>query len=400
MNLEAAQPAGLSGRGAPSSASPQEPEGALNVRDAASQLSELLSDDGRSPGDDGSGKHARDQVDGDDLDNGDDDDGRNPPVEDDAELDDDSDTDDLDEGDDTSDDNDDPDESDDDDDDSGDEITTIEALSEALEMEQDDLKKLTLTFKAAGEDVTAPLSEIIAGYQKDSDYRKNTAALAEERKTFTNTVKTQQDTYTQQSTVLAQVIGSFENGIKKRLQSDEMAALRTSDPSEWNARMIEANNQLTGLQQMRTAASADFEKFKEGTKRAFLKTQGEILAKDVPDWGAEKLDIAQNVMKNYGFSDDEIPEIADARLIKAALAFDEMSKELAALKEQKAKGKRAATKVKEKVPKTLKPGSKGKAKSKRPNFDNAKRRLKANPTGKRNTAAAADAIEQLLVSVD
>lgn len=396
MNTAAQTVTTPSGFGAAGGAKPVEPEGAItNLRDASSQLEALLDDDGNSPDHDVS---ARDQVD-DDLDNGDADDSRNPPVKD-VVDDDDSDTDDHDDDDDTSDDNDDSDDDSDDSDEDEPELSTLDELAEALEMEADDLKDLKVTFNAAGEQVTVPISEIISGYQKDSDYRKQTAALAEERNTFTSTVKTQQETYTRQSTVLAQVLMNIENSIKSAVKNPDMDALRQSDPAEWNARVTEANARLGNLEQLRNAASDNFKKFQMEAKKAFLQTQGQILQKDVEGWGDEKLKVAQDVMRSYGFSDEEIPEIADARLIKAALAFDAVMKENAALKEQKAKGKKAATKVKEKVPKTLKPGTRAKAKSKRPNFDKAKRRLKANPVGKANTQAAADAIEQLLVKVE
>lgn len=386
----AAQTATPSGHSAPPSAAPVEPQGAINVRDAASQLEALLDDDGNSPDHDVS---ARDQV-RDDLDTGDaDQDDRNPPVEDVTDDDDDSDTLDLDGDDDTSDINDDPDTDDA-------EPLTFDQLAEELEVEPDDLKKLTISFNAAGEQVTLPLEEVIKGYQKDSDYRKSTAALAEERKTFTSTVKTQQETYTHQSTVLAQVMGTIENSIRNQVNSPQMQALRESDPSEWNARITEANQRLGNLNQLRQSASENFKKFQSDAQIAFLQTQGQILEKDVEGWGQEKLDAAQNVMRNYGFSDEEIPQIADARLIKAALAFDDVMKENAALKEQLAKGKKAAKRVKAEVPKTLKPGSRKTARGSKPNFQKAKERLRRTPTGKANTLAAAAAIEHLLTPVD
>ena len=103
---------------------------------------------------------------------------------------------------------------------------------------------------------------------------------------------------------------------------------------------------------------------------------------EVPDWGADKLQTALGVVREMGFSDDEVANIADSRLIKAALRFHDLQAENKALKEAASKAQAAARKVKKTVPKkTLKPNaSKDGAPSKgkgidRKNVISLKRRL-------------------------
>ncbi len=48
--------------------------------------------------------------------------------------------------------------------------------------EDEEEEEPVYTVKVDGEEIEVPLSELIAGYQKDADYRRKTAALAEERR--------------------------------------------------------------------------------------------------------------------------------------------------------------------------------------------------------------------------
>lgn len=395
------QQAAPTGNGAPASSRPSEPEGAMNTRQAASALEDLLTDDGHSP-DHGSSRRDQDDPENSHRDDEDtDDDNIVDQIRD--TLDDDA-SDDVDDDSDTSDEDTDDDDADDDSDDSDtddDTIQTFDELAEALEMDTDELKALKLSFKAAGENVTLPIEEIVAGYQKDSDYRRQTAELAEERREFQATARQQTESFVQESTVLAQVMGNIEASITQSLNSPEMQALRASDPGEWTARQTEAEKRLNGLRNFSAQAAQQYQKFTTDAQKAFLQEQGRRLNADPDvDWNAETMKEVSEGIMSFGFEEKELPNIMDARLVKPTLELIALRKEVAELRAQKTKGKAAASKIKTDTPKiTVKPGSKKRGGIKRSDLQKAKDKVRrtAKAGGRENLKAAASAIEQMLV---
>lgn len=271
--------------------------------------------------------------------------------------------------------------------------STLQEIAEALEVPFEDfLANQKLSFKAAGEEVTATLSELQASYQKEADYRKKSMALADERRDFEATRERQHTDYEATSHSLAATLQNVQQMVVQQMDGPEMQRLREEDPAEWNARMREADNQLGFLNSVAKDAADAYEQRKQADQQSFLQAQGKILSEQVDGWGEEKLSEAVEVMKGLGFSEDEIPSIGDARLIMAALQFKALQAENEELKAKVEGGDLAAKKVK-KLPKTLKPGTQTRKGS---NIAKLKAQLRKSPSGRANIDAATAAIENLL----
>lgn len=272
---------------------------------------------------------------------------------------------------------------------------TLDEIAEALEVPMEEfLANQKLTFNAAGETVTATLAELQESYQKEADFRKKSMALADERKGFAAEREQRDQEYQATSQGLAQSFQFLEGMISSRLESPEMQSLRETDPAEWSARVNETNRVLQNLHGVRQQAAQEYISRFEENQKAYLREQGKILENDIPDWGEEKLTHAIETIKGFGFSDEEIPKIGDARLIKGALRFKELEDEVTTLRARLESGEKAAKKVKKLPQKPLKPSS-GKAPANN-RLTKIKSRLRKTPRGRENLTLAAKGIEELL----
>lgn len=251
-----------------------------------------------------------------------------------------------------------------DDGETGDEITSMAEFAAALEMSTDDFKEaMSHTFNAAGEEVTVTLAELEKGYQKDADYRRSTAKLASDRQNAENEFQQRHLEYDRQNHILASSMQIAEQVVMAELQDPRLAELRERDPAEWTARREEIGQRIGALRQQRQQAAAAYEQF-VNSNRAQLRAREEAsLLEAIPDFGAKHKATARSVMSSFGYSDREIGEIFDHRLVQAALSFDATKQKLAAaeaelaeLRALKKQGKDAVRRVKKDVPKLAKPG--------------------------------------------
>lgn len=236
-------------------------------------------------------------------------------------------------------------------------LESLTQLAETLEIPLDELKEqISHTFNAADGEVTVTLSELEKGYQKDADYRRSTAALADERRTFevAQTQRVQGISLANQDA--AHVIGVAENIVGAELQSPAMEALRDSDPAEWNARRTEIGERLGYLRGMRQQAAAKYQEYMTGEMAGLKQRETEALMTAVPDFGNEHRDIARKAIGSLGFTETEVKQVLDHRLIVAALELNALRTEVAELREAKEKGTAAAKDVRKQVPKVTKPG--------------------------------------------
>jgi len=281
------------------------------------------------------------------------------------------------------------------------EIATLSDLAEELELDPEELlSNLSHSFKASGEQMTVTLAELVKGYQKDADYRKNTTSLKQERAAFEAEARKRNEAFHAQATVHAQQLQALEQGIVGELNTPEMAELKSYDPGKWAAKTQEINMRLEQLRQQRTQAAQAYEQHFNSERNAFMAREAETLRKEVPDWGRKKLETAVNVIRDLGFSDSELANVADSRFIKAALRLHELEQFKKTAEARIAKAGKTAKKVKRDVPKTVKPGKRqsGRARVQRGKLANAKSRLRksAKAGGRSNLQDAARVIEQFL----
>jgi len=250
-----------------------------------------------------------------------------------------------------------PDTADDEESDAAPPIQTLAELAEALDIPLAELKKqLKHTFKAAGTDVTATLDELESGYQKEVDYQRSKTKLSEERRTFENAARQQAEKFVANSHVLAQQYAVAEQLLSAEAQHPRMEQLRMSDPAEWTARINELQQRMQQLGQARYTAAAHYDNFVKTQTAELRARESARLAEVVPDWDDTKRVTARNVIGSFGFSEDELSTVYDARLIKGALELAALRDEVAVLRAEKAKSLETSTRIKKEVPKLQKPG--------------------------------------------
>jgi hypothetical protein len=278
-----------------------------------------------------------------------------------------------------------------------DQETTIETLAqfaEALEVPLDDLKaQLQHTFNAAGEEVTVTLAELEKGYQKDADYRRSTAKLAEERKATEQQFQQRLQDYEQQNTLLAQQMHVAEQLVAAELEDPRLMELRQRDPAEWTARREEIGQRLGALRNARQQAAQNYQNFVAQNMKETRERELTALQSAVPEFGDAQRTTAKDTLASLGLTAEEVGNLMDHRLIVGALELAQLRKENAELKQLKESAQNTVKRVKKEVPKLQKPGKSRTAKPVRK--DNvAKLRERARKTGR--VEDAAKVIEQFL----
>lgn len=278
----------------------------------------------------------------------------------------------------------------------GEAITTLQELAQALDMSIDDLKSsITHTFKAAGNEQSLTLAELETGYQLRADYDRDKTQLAESRREFEQQQQQRVAEYTQNANAMAQMFTNMEQQLLAQYQAPELQQLRTSDPAEWSARMYEGQQKLDQLRQQRDNAAVQYDQFINNERQHFLAAEGQKLAQNVDGWGDDKLKGAVDTIKTLGFSDEEVINVVDSRLITGALELQTLRAENEALKAKIESADKAVNKVKKTVPKTVKAGkpiSTAKGAVQRNQVNKLRKRLKTSG----NVADAAALIENMI----
>ena len=198
-----------------------------------------------------------------------------------------------------------------------------------------------ITFKVKGEDgsdetIEATPEELASSYMRQADYTKKTQALAERESQAVQFLKTKHDEVRQQylnQAELSRVAIVQMAGLKT---GDEMAQLAHSDPAAWvaeNQRQQSIGVYLSGLDQQINAERQRAAQEAQAHQQQTLKQQYE------QTWAGlqkEKIDrpalskIYENTSKSYGFTQDELNNVYDLRLVK-------MMRDAAAYQDLKAK---------------------------------------------------------------
>lgn len=276
-------------------------------------------------------------------------------------------------------------------------IESLADLAEALEMSEEDV---LANFKAKvivdGEEADVTLAELRNGYQKDSDYRRKTMELADQRKAFEGELTQVRDDIQKQHLQLGKLFQEVESLMMGDVSSQEMFELRATDPAEYSARMLDLQRKQTQLNQLRQQAANDW-----GTNQQRLQEKQfqqieqwrnkemERLRAEIPQWNkALQENVISHVAEKYGYQPEELQALTvpiDSRLIK--LAFDSMQ-----AKETASKVDVVKKKVK-RLPKLQKPGKQVSKKTVH-RGQVEKLRSRAKKTG--DVRDAAKAIESLL----
>lgn len=170
---------------------------------------------------------------------------------------------------------------------------------------------------AAGETFEVPVSELKNGYMRDADYRQKTQAVAEERKAAMQQLQ-QQAAHIE---ALAPELGAL-NGLQQQLQQYQNLdwnAIRAADPQQHSALLADylLLKDRVGEAQQRIAArreqinAAQLQSFQQATKEA-----AEHLKRVIPNFGDATIRQMQEFGKKSGFTDAELANVADKRMLE------------------------------------------------------------------------------------
>jgi len=270
----------------------------------------------------------------------------------------------------------------------------LQELAEALETPIDDLMgKVKARVKISGVERDVTLAELRDGYQMESDYRKKTSELSEQRKAL----DAERERLTQELNGRLAEAGQMTEFMERQLlaeyQSIDWTALRTSDPAEFAARKQEYNERYNAIQGLKHQALQNWQKqqaeLQEKSKQEHskvLQEEQQRLIEKIPDFAdpikakALTKEIG-DYLKDHGFRDEELANIWDHRqilVIRDAMKYRALQ----------SKKPEVTSKVKE-VPKLLKPGAKPPADAKAGLREKIARLKK---TGRVEDAAAAIAL--------
>jgi len=261
-------------------------------------------------------------------------------------------------------------------------FNSLEELAEATGMSMDDfMGNIKGKVKIDGVEQEVTLSDLRNGYQMESDYRRKTADLAEQRKAFEKEREELTQELGQKYQEATQVTGFLEEQLMGEYNSIDWNAIRSENPAEFAALKQEYNERYQQIQQLKTTAAEELKQQTQSQQltlqeqnAALLAEQAQRLKEVIPEFGdpvkaKELKSEIRDFLKVNGFEETEIDMVVDHRqvlLIRDAMAYSKL----------KSKGVDVKSKVKT-APKLQKPGKKQVSTSDKANRDKRARLKKS-----------------------
>lgn len=186
---------------------------------------------------------------------------------------------------------------------------------EAEEVEQPTVR--TFKVKVDGEEIEVPEDELLKGYSRTQDYTKKTQALAEQRKA----AEQEYESIRAERAQYAQLVNQLAAKLQDEPQIDD--SLQYTDPiayAQQVAQVMQVRQQRAAVaQEQQRLAQVEQQEQAQQLQR-YVAEQAELLPTLIPDWvdaetaKAEKAKI-RDVAKSFGYSDDEVSQIYDARAV-------------------------------------------------------------------------------------
>jgi hypothetical protein len=218
--------------------------------------------------------------------------------------------------------------------------------------------------------------EVKKSYLRQADYTRKTQAVAELRKE----TEAEKAKASEERSIYAERLTQLEALLQQNAPSTEgLDVLRQTDPAEYAARVADLNRQqqqLASVQQERQRVLQQQSEEAAKQHSQYLAAERDRLLEAVPEWNAdrakaqEELQALRSAGLEYGFSDQELDQVADHRailLLRDAMRYRQ--------------GLKATAKVQPKIARApvLKPGTTGRvaakpaAKKRQSDFERLKR---------------------------
>ena len=184
-----------------------------------------------------------------------------------------------------------------------------------------------ITFKVKGEDgteetVEATTEELASSYLRQKDYTKKTQALAERESQAVEFLKTKHDEIRNQYLTQAEVTRTALIQMAGIKTAEEMAQLAHSDPAQWvaeNQRQQQVNAYLQSLDQQIGSEKQRAQQEAEARRNQSIQQQYAQTWQELEKAKIDKPALAkiyEGVNKTYGFSQEELSNVYDHRLVK------------------------------------------------------------------------------------
>lgn len=182
------------------------------------------------------------------------------------------------------------------------------------------------TVKIDGQERKVTLTELKAGYQKDADYRKKTAEIAEERKSVEK-FKSDYEGKLQAATEILSISIQQSHAELLALQKAVDEADVDKDPAGFlsrqqalNKKQREFNERVTNFRRVTAAQNTE----RDMQFKAYAQDQLKQLVSKYPEYNAaeKRTELAQFAIKQYGFTPDQLKGAADHQF--ALMAHDAM----------------------------------------------------------------------------
>ena len=207
--------------------------------------------------------------------------------------------------------------------------------------DEDQTETPVYTVKVDGKDVDVTLDELQSGYLKDSDYRKKTSELAEQRRA----VEGQTHAIQQQAQQYAQALVGMKNDTEKQLaeyKKIDWNQLREDDPMMFMQRRDEQRELEKGIddnhkqqyQMLQQAQAYQTQQFNQN-----VETGRDKLLALMPDWDDNTSKDVRDYGLGEGFSNEELSMLTDHRsmaMLRKAMMYDKIQRSQPVKKKVKA----------------------------------------------------------------
>lgn len=191
--------------------------------------------------------------------------------------------------------------------------------------------------KVGGEEKEVPLSELLKGYQLQSDYTRKTMQVAEERRT----VESEREKLNREREEFVQGASSEMLLLQKQIEADaktDWSALMERDPVEYMRLKHAADarrDQYFQLRHQSEQVAKALQQEQQEQQSAYIAEQVGILKKELPELFGDEAKAAETkkqlreFMAGQGFAEAEIASIVTARDVKVlfnAMRYDQLQK--------------------------------------------------------------------------
>ena len=173
--------------------------------------------------------------------------------------------------------------------------------------------------KVSGQELEVTLDELKAGYSRDSDYRQKTHSLGLEKRDLEAQKTSLRQSYDTRLSELNDLIATADATVRQQQGSEDLQKLYDEDPTAAARLDYQLRQQNRQLEEVRSKAK----EAQQSQYNEFLNTQRELAATKIPEFAdPNKADTfkvnMRNSLRNYGFNDSEIGQLADHRFLMVA----------------------------------------------------------------------------------